>query len=233
MTRTGPGAEMPAYWSTRPGPAPDAATRAAFDRVLAEALRAGGEIDYRLDAPRWQFLCHVADRGDLVLHGSGHPGIECFEPRQSNDVAEFGNRAAVYAAADGIWPMFFAILDRPRHRMSLTNSCMRVERPDGTLSEPYYFFSVNAEVLAEDQFSPGTVYLLPATGFQREAPYDEGGRRVHTAQAASLEPVRPVARIAVERADFPLPIRGHHYPTQAARIEADPHGFPWLDPGEY
>jgi hypothetical protein len=222
--------QMPAYWSRRPGPAPDAATRAAFDRLLAAAPAAGGEIDYRLDAPKWQFLCHVADRGDLVLHGSGDPGIACFEPRQSNDIAEFGNRAAVYAAADGLWPMYFAILDRPRHPMSLNNSCMRVEQPDGTLSEPYYFFSVNAEVLAEDQFRRGTVYLLPAAGFEREPPYDEGGLRVHTAQAASLEPVVPLARLAVEKADFPLPIRGHDHATLVARAAADPHGFPWLDP---
>jgi hypothetical protein len=35
----------------------------------------GYSFDCRLDAPKWQFLCHVADRGDHVLHGSGNPGI--------------------------------------------------------------------------------------------------------------------------------------------------------------
>lgn len=225
--------ELPAYWLRRPGAGPDPRTVAEFDALLGRMLAAGprAPVDYRLAAPKWQFLCHVAERGDIVLHGSGNPDIELFEPRQSDDIAEFGNRAAVYAAADGIWPMYFAILDRPRHRMSLTNSCMRVERPDGSLSEPYYFFSVNQEVHEEGQFSTGTVYLLPAEGFEREAPYDEGGRRVHTAQRASLRPVAPLAGLRVAPADFPLPIRAHHHATQVTRVAADPGGFPWVDEG--
>ena len=215
---------------TRPGPPPSAATRAEFDELLARAVTdgPGRPIDYRLAAPKWQFLCHVAEQGEALLHGSSAPDIEVFEPRQSNDLAEFGNRKAVYAAADGLWAMYFAILDRPAHRMSLTNSCFRVLHDDGTTSEPYYFFAVNNEVLDEDQFSPGTVYLLPPEPFEREAEYVEGGRTVLTAQAASLAPVAPVAKLGVERSDFPMRIRGHDYPTLMARIEADPHGFPWL-----
>jgi len=78
----------------RPGPAPDAATRAEFDRGLDEAVLAGPAefIDYRMAAPKWQFLCHAADRGGVVLHGTGNPDVAMFEPRQSNDVDDFGNR---------------------------------------------------------------------------------------------------------------------------------------------
>jgi hypothetical protein len=222
------------YWLTRPGPEPDAATRAEFDALLTSALAAGPgtAIDYRLAAPRWQFLCHVADRGQVVLHGSSDPDIARFEPRQSNDIAEFGNRTAVYAAADGLWAMFFAILDRPGHRMSLTNSCFRVLGRDGSASEPYYYFAVNNEVLDQDQFSPGTVYLLPADRFEREPAYVERDRRVLTAQAACLEPVEPLAKLAVEAADFPMRLRGYDLDAQLARIEADPGGFPWLDAAE-
>jgi hypothetical protein len=220
----------PAYWLTRPGPPPDEAARAEFDALLARAVAAGPAepIDYRLAARKWQFLCHVADRGEAVLHGSSTPDIDRFQPRQSNDIAEFGNRRAVYAAADGLWALYFAILDRPAHRMSLTNSCFREVRADGSVSEPYYFFSVNNEALAQQQFGTGTVYLLPPESFEREADYVERGRTVRTAQAASLEPVRPLAKLTVEPADFPLPIRGHDLATQQARIEADPGGFPWL-----
>jgi hypothetical protein len=91
----------------RPGPPPDAATRAEFDRVLDEAVLAGAAefIDYRLAAPKWQFLCYAAHRGGFVLHGTGNPDIAMFEPRQSNDVDDFGNRCAVYAASDGLWPI--------------------------------------------------------------------------------------------------------------------------------
>lgn len=225
---------MQPYWLSRPGPEPDAAARAEFDALLAAALAAGPgtAIDYRLAAPKWQFLCHVADHGGAVLHGSSDPDITRFEPRQSNDIAEFGNRRAVYAAADGLWALFFAILDRPRHRMSLTNSCFRVLGEDGSVSEPYYYFAVNNEVLEQDQLGPGTVYLLPADGFEREPAYVEGGRRVLTAQAASVEPVEPLAKLAVEPADFPLRIRGYDLATQLTRVEADPGGFPWLAAGE-
>lgn len=52
-----------------------------------------------------QFLCHAADRGMLLLHGSGAPAIRRFEPRQPDDSSEFGNRRAVFAADDGLWPM--------------------------------------------------------------------------------------------------------------------------------
>lgn len=225
---------MQPYWLSRPGPQPDVAARAEFDALLSAALAAGPgtAIDYRLTAPKWQFLCHVADHGEAVLHGSSDPDIDRFEPRQSNDIAEFGNRRAVYAAADGLWALFFAILDRPRHRMSLTNSCFRVLGEDGSVSEPYYYFAVNNEVLEQDQLGPGTVYLLPADGFEREPAYVEGGRRVLTAQAASLEPVEPLAKLAVEPADFPLRIRGYDLATQLTRVEADPGGFPWLAAGE-
>ena len=220
---------MQPYWLSRPGPAPDAATRAEFDALLAAlAAGPGTEIDYRLAAPKWQFLCHVADRGEAVLHGSSDPAIARFEPRQSNDIAEFGNRTAVYAAADGLWALYFAVLDRPRYPMSLVNACFQVVAEDGTLSEPRYFFSIDAESLARGRFGPGTVYLLPAGRFERQADYVEGGRTVRTAQAACLEPVEPLAKLAVEPADFPLPIRGHDYAALRARIEADPGGFPWL-----
>jgi hypothetical protein len=124
--------------------------------------------------------------------------------------------------------MYFAILDRPKHPMSLTNSCFREVHADGSLGDPHYFFSVNDEALREHQFSTGTVYLLPAEKFEREAPYEEGGRQVVTAQAASLEPVAPIAKLTVQPADFPLPIRGHDFAIQQKRIGADPGGFPWI-----
>jgi hypothetical protein len=212
------------HWSFRPGDPPDAATRAEFDRLLDAALEAGGRVDYRLAAPKWQWLCHVADRGDLVLHGSNNPAIDRFEPRQSDDRAEFGNRTAVYAATDGIWPIYFAIVDRRDGPASLLNSCQRFEEPDGSLTEPHYFFSVNTGA----RLGPGTVYLLPAAGFEAEAPYGERGRPVHTAQVARLEPVVPRARLAVGPADFPVPIHRHDHAALLARIDADPGGFPWV-----
>ncbi len=100
------------------------------------------------------------------------------------------------------------------------------------MSEPYYYFAVNNEVIEQGQFSPGTVYLLPAGRFEREAAYTEGGRRVLTAQAASLEPVEPLAKLAGRAGRLPAAdprLRPGH---ALARIDADPGGFPWLTDDE-
>lgn len=131
--------ELPPYWIPRPASRPDHVTVRAFDELLAQAMEHGPDrpIDYRLDAPKWQFLCHVADRADIVLHGSGDADIPCFEPRQPADTLDFSNRRAVFAATDGIWPMPYATLDRDRHPTVVTvNSCIRLGSADGDSVSP-------------------------------------------------------------------------------------------------
>src|ERR1700680_3154424 len=131
--------QLPTYWLPRPEFPPDRETTASFDRRLDQARdRAPSRpIDCRLDAPKWQFLCHAADRMDVVMHGSGNPVIEQFEPRQPDDMLQFSHRCAVFAPTDGIWPMFFAIVDRARHpTMMLCNSCIRVGSSAGRLGDP-------------------------------------------------------------------------------------------------
>ncbi len=216
----------------RPGPAPDDATRAAFDRLLDETLLAGPTefVDYRLTAPKWQFLCHVADRRGFVLHGTGDPDIAVFEPRQSDDIDEFGNRRAVYAASDGLWPMYFAILDRDRYPMGLTNGCIQVVGTEGS----YYFFSISRSALDQQPWRDGVVYLLPADTFEAQKTIMDGDQEIRIAQAASLSPVRPAAKLRVGPEDFPFltAIRGHDDDVLRARAAADPTGFPWVDPAD-
>jgi hypothetical protein len=185
--------------------------------LLSEATLAGPDapLDYRLAAPKWQFLCHAADHGGYVLHGSGIGDIAEFEPRQSNDVEEFGNRRAVYAASDGLWAMYFAIVDRDRYVRSLWNGCWRLgPAPDGPFGEPRYFFSVNDDAFDHVPWRAGTVYLIPADGFAEQPAMrlgDEGDEWVRTHQVARATPVRPAAKLSVGPADFPLlsSIHGH------------------------
>ncbi len=209
----------------------DPATLAAFDALYDSAVENGGEIDYRLAAPKWQFLCHLADSRDVVLHGSGNPGIALFEPRKSDDVNPFGDRKAVYAAGDGLWPMYFAILDRDRYGMSLINSAMRLVAADGTRSEPWYFFSISAPALAQRPFRRGTIYLLPRETFEQQENLSFRDTQVWLPQWASLVPVRPLARLTVEPEDFPFldAMRGHDDEVTFAKARANPDGFPWLD----
>lgn len=205
----------------------------AFDELLAQALGHGPDrpVDYRLDAPKRQFLCHAADRADVVLHGSGDPDITRFEPRLPGNTLDFSNRRAVFAATDGIWPLHYAILDRVRHPAVMTvNSCIRLGSTDGRLSEPSYFLSISRQALDRRPWRAGTVYLLPAAGFERQPPVAVGENRVHIAQAASPTPVTPLAKITVEPEDFPFldSVHGHDDEAVHARITADPQGFPWF-----
>ena len=98
--------QLPRYYLPRPALQLDAAALAAYEGLWHQFERAPApaELIYTLPTPRWQFLCYLAERKPVVLHGSGTLDIRTFEARQSNDLHEFGNRAAVYAASDGIWP---------------------------------------------------------------------------------------------------------------------------------
>jgi hypothetical protein len=95
---------LPDWWVAEPERPTDPQSLAAFDRLLDAARRDGPQLplNYDLPLPKRQFLSHVADRGDIVLHGSSQPDIALFEPRQSGDLREFGAKKAVFAASDGI-----------------------------------------------------------------------------------------------------------------------------------
>ena len=225
--------QLPAYYLPRPPLDLAPATCAAFERLYDEAVRPGhGEVlDYTLSSPKWQFLCWLCDTQEVLLHGSGAPGIRVFEPRQSNDIEEFGNRRAVYAASDGIWPLYFAIVDRERYVRSLVNGCFRVLGPDGARGDPYYFFSINEDALPHQPWRAGTIYMLPRAGFEPQPRESYRGAALEIAQWASPAPVQPLAQLVVGPADFPFlaQIRAHDMAVVSQRAERDPKGFPWLD----
>ncbi len=122
---------LPSYIVSRPPLTLDHATHAACDALLAECLaRPGRDLTERLPARPWQFCCYLTDTHAVLIHKSKHAGITAFTPRRSFDTNPFGDRSAVFAASDGIWPMFFALLDRERHRLSLLHGCFRVSAAD-------------------------------------------------------------------------------------------------------
>jgi hypothetical protein len=222
--------KLPDYWLTRPGVSLDESAALAFDGLLTATLEIGGcpTIEFSLPWPKWQFLCHVADHHAIALHGSGDPHIGLFEPRQSNDLNDFGNQRAIYAASDGLWAMFFAIVDRERVT-SITNACVRLADEAGAVHGPFYVFSVSQWALPTQPWRTGTVYLLPRSTFTVQPPMAFGSQHVHFAQLASFVPVEPVARITVTPADFPFLtyIRGHddqRLPEYATALQT---GAPW------
>jgi hypothetical protein len=221
---------LPDYWLTRPNVNFDETTQKVFDELLRITINAGGcpTIQFALPWPKWQFLCHLADHHNIALHGSGDPNILLFEPRQSNDLNEFGNQKAIYAASDGLWAMFFAIVDRERVG-SITNACVRLTDESGTRQGPYYVFSVSQSALPNQPWRTGTVYLLPRSTFITQSPMAFGSYQVHIAQLASFVPVQPLAKLTVTPADFPflMQIRGHDDQRLQEYATALQTGAPW------
>ena len=167
------------------------------------------------------------------MHGSLDPDIEEFEPRQSNDLREFGAQRAVCAAADGIWAMYFAIVDRRRHHsMTLMNACIQVEMPDGTVTPPLYFFSVPKHLIAHYPYTEGMVYLLPKGTFIADNPFPFGEAKVYPAQLASPLPVKPLAKLEIAPEDFPFlaQMRTHENNRLQEYAQALSMGLPW--PGD-
>jgi hypothetical protein len=221
---------LPDYWLTRPRSEFDESARLAFDDLFDTTVSRGGcpAIPFTLPWPKWQFLCYLADHRDIAMHGSGDPDIALFEPRQSNDINEFGNQKAVYAASDGLWAMFFAIVDRARV-MSITNACVRLADETGTRHGPYYVFSVSQSSLPAQPWRTGTVYLLPRSTFNTQPPLAFGSSQVHIAQLASFVPVQPLAKLTVTPQDFPflMQIRGHDDERLQEYATALQTGAPW------
>jgi hypothetical protein len=158
---------LPDYWLERPKIEIDPQRRSDFDRLYASVKAAGTNIriDYTFPVPKWQFLCYLADQHGVVLHGTGDPYIQIFEPRPSSDLNEFGAQTAIYAAGDGLWAMFFAILDRKNYPMATSNACIRLVDEVGQVSEPRYVFSISHTALHQRPWRSGTVYLLPGDTF--------------------------------------------------------------------
>lgn len=222
---------LPDYWLQRPVMDMDPQTRSDID-LLLHRLKAAGKpirIDYTFPIPKWQFLCYLADQHGVILHGTGDPHIQLFEPRPSHDLTEFGAQTAIYAAGDGLWAMFFAILDRVRISMATSNACIRLVDKAGQVSEPRYVFSISQYALDVKPWRTGTVYLLPGEPFVNQPSLQFGEYEVRLPQVASLVPVKPYAQLEVAPEDFPFlrDIRGiddDRLPEYGQAMQA---GAPW------
>ena len=141
---------LPDYWIERPPFTTERATEAAVDDFLERVDANGSVVILDVDellretrVARWQFLCSLAARRRIAFHGTGDSSIERFEPREPVDFAPFGQQSAVFATSDPIWAMFYAIVDRGRHSLTLNNGCLVLEDTGDT----YYYFSVSRQAL--------------------------------------------------------------------------------------
>jgi hypothetical protein len=222
---------LPDYWLQRPILDYSSQSQADSEQLLSTLQSAGKNtlINYNFPVPKWQFLCYIADQKGVVLHGTGNPNIQIFEPRPSNDLNEFGAQTAVYGAADGVWAMFFAILDREHWPMSTSNACIRLVDAAGKVSEPRYVFSISQSALRQKPWRTGMVYLLPGETFINQPSLQFGPNEVRIPQLASLVPVKPFARLEVAPEDFPFlgDIRGLDDDRLEEYGQAMQSGAPW------
>ena len=169
----------------------------AFDQLL-ERTPPGGESDYRVAASKWWFLHHLIGRGYL-LHGSNERTIERFRTRPNRDA--YGKPIdAVFASDDAIWPLYFAVVRREGLDHGYINWCVHVR------GESRYLFSIGRDPRADEAWTQGMVYILPAATFTPTA----GSREL-----TSLVPVEPRARLVVEPEDFPFRSRTMRHDRRA------------------
>jgi hypothetical protein len=220
--------EKPPYLLSKPVLNLDPEKTATFES-LWKSTPPGSLVDYQPPYPKWEFLTYLCDTNELVLHGSQDQEITTVEPRQARDQRAFSNQQAIYATTDGIWVIYFVIIDRKRFReLSLFNSCLQVCSAPGQLSEPLYFFSITQSVKVQQPWCQGMIYVLPRRHFFQEESHLFSGVEVIFPHWISKQAVNPVAKLAVGPMDFPFfeQIHGHDDKKLVELLTKDPAAFP-------
>jgi hypothetical protein len=189
-------------------PEKEAAFQSLLDTIQADPN--GAPVDYQLPYPKHEFVQFVMAQDTFIFHGSNNRAITEFTPVRTSaelfDRHGRGNLAAVYGTHDGLWAMFFAVVDREKLRGSIRNGVMYVHNSAGE-QLAVYNFSINQEQLPEKPWTAGALYLLPRGSFERQMLTENS----YSNEWASYTPVKPLVRLDVEPEDFPFldQIEGH------------------------
>ena len=175
----------------RPAAAPPGSGLVAPELTLTTAEEAGFEalwqslnrhpdgrtIDDEIQGSPHRFVQWLMTQDTVIFHGSNRRDIDEFRPQRGsmelNDTGGRGN-LGVYGTHDGLWSMFFAIVDRDRLRGSIRNGSMRFETTARDRWVNMYHFSIHHEVLETAPFTTGALYLLPRSAFERLSFYPGG-----------------------------------------------------------
>jgi hypothetical protein len=168
-------------------------TMEEFERIYSNDISKGNGdyIEYTSSYPKYLFLHYIVEKKDVLVHGSNHKNIEIFEPREQ--LLFTGKPVkAVFAASDGIWPMFFAVINRSEYVGSLRNACFTLQTKKGI--QRFYYFSVNEEFKGE-LWRDGCIYIMPKHFFKQGGIKDEW---------ICESKVKPLAKLSVTSNDFPF-----------------------------
>jgi hypothetical protein len=185
-----------------PGIQWDAATLAACERLYrlyVEPARNEWIPDEAIDVPKWVFLEYLGKRCPVLLHGSQADDIEEFTPWEVQDNIVGSERPRINASSNGLFSMFYALLDRDRLMelvgyVGMEAGWFPYEDVAGQHQEGF-LFGLDYRALPHAPWKRGVMYVLPRATFVPE--YRE-------IQWLSFESVRPMARLRVDPQDWPL-----------------------------
>ena len=167
-------------------------TIAEFDEIFARLISSNHDSTFTYSSryPLYMFLNYVIEKKDLLVHGSNHPSINLFEPKNSS---LFNGKPikAVFASSDGVWSLFFAVQNRRDYVGSIRNLCLSVNTTKG--KKRYYYFSTNND--GSNRWTDGTIYFFPKSQFK------QGGIKDEWVCETELE---PLAKLSVTPSDFPF-----------------------------
>ena len=195
--------------------APELGADPTRDARFEEAWSAhtqGGEFIVPEPYRPFEFVLWLMARDEFIFHGSAKTDIEIFEPRRDSvelmDFGGHGNLGAVYGTHDGLWAMFFAVIDRGRIEGSIRNGVATYRSWKTGEEVDFYQFSVSARNLPDQPFSSGGLYILPRETFEKIRLGPDGP---FTNEWGSRSPVRPMAMLKLEPEDFPFleDVAGH------------------------
>lgn len=184
----------------------------AFQSLLDEILSSsdGEVVDYFLPYPKYEFVQYAMAQEAFIFHGSNSRTIDVFTPARTSvelyDRQGIGNQQAVYGTHDGLWSMFFAVVNRALLHGSIRNGVMYFHNRAGE-QLAVYNFSINQEQLPEKPWTAGALYFLPRASFERQ----RLGEHAYANEWTCPSEVRPLARLDVDPEDFPFldQISGH------------------------
>ncbi|MHA7966743.1 hypothetical protein ACX93W_21770 [Paenibacillus sp. CAU 1782] len=162
-----------------------------FNAIFNAAINGDGLIEYTSHFPKQRFIQYIANNKNVLLHGSNQKSITEFEPRRQT--LHNGNYVdAVFATMDGIWPVFYSVLDKGKLVGNIRNGCLETRS-----GRKFYFFSITKETYISDPWTKGMIYFLPRETFGRAS-----NEIISFDEWISEQPVKPMAKIEVEWEDF-------------------------------
>lgn len=159
-----------------------------------------------------EFVQWLIQRDEYIFHGSGKTDIDVFEPRrESLELMNYhggGNLGAVYGTHQGLWAMFFAVVDRGRLQGSIRNGVATYTSSITGEEVDLYQFSVSQASLPDRPFSAGALYVLPRETFDRIRLPGGGPYSNEWGSPVSVEPLG-VIQLEPENSPFLDEIGGH------------------------